>query len=77
MPPEDSLLPFGLNRGSSGDLPENLAPQLREAGRHAYRQAWEEYQKAGCPFGQGDRAMIVWFSFNGGQRQYALTHGRS
>ena len=61
---DGSFLPF---RSSDADpdesLTEDLPADLRRAGRSAYRRGWEKYREAGCPFGPGDRAMLIWFSF--------------
>lgn len=61
----DSFLPFGSVADSDSDesLTEDLPPDLRRAGRYAYRRGWEEYRKADCPFGPDDKAMLIWFSF--------------
>jgi hypothetical protein len=71
----DSFLPFGpAAHSDTGDLSvEDLPPELRRAGREAYRRGWEGYRKADCPFGPEDKAMLVWFLFNGGRGQDALS----
>lgn len=74
---EDSFLPFGPASDAEEFSIEDLPPELRSAGREAYRQGWKQYRKADCPFGPEDRAMIVWFSFNLGSAQRALTMSRN
>lgn len=74
---DDSFLPFGSASDPGEFSIEDLPTGLRRAGRDAYRRGWEEYRKADCPFGLEDRAMIVWFSFNCGSAQQALTVGRN
>ena len=29
-----------------------------------YRTTWEAYREAGCPFGERDEAMLIWFTFD-------------
>jgi hypothetical protein len=72
-----SFLPFGLSSESEGHSTEDLSPELRRAGREAYRRGWEEYRRADCPFGPEDKAMLIWFSFGKGGAQNALTVGRN
>jgi hypothetical protein len=55
----DSLLPFGPHSPSSSEL----SPELRRTALRLYRQAWDAYCKAGCPYGETDEAMLVWYSF--------------
>ena len=76
---DDSFLPFGsIEDADAEDSPaENLPPDLRKAGRYAYRRGWEAYREAGCPFGPEDEAMLVWFSFSGAQTETPLTVGRN
>jgi hypothetical protein len=74
---DDSFLPFGSIDDAESSPAENLPPDLREAGRYAYRRGWEAYRKAGCPFGPKDEAMLVWFSFSGAQTDQPLTVGRN
>ncbi len=57
---DDSLLPFGSEASSSS---AELSPELRETGLRIYRQAWDAYREAGCPYGASDEAMLVWYSF--------------
>ncbi len=62
----NSFLPFGSVADSDPEesLDEDLPPDLRRAGRYAYRRGWEEYREADCPFGPTDQAMLIWFSFS-------------
>jgi len=79
MPHDDSFLPFGDARDSDSDShsTNDLPPELRRAGRDAYRRGWESYREADCPFGLEDKAMLVWFSFNRGSAQNAFTVGKN
>jgi hypothetical protein len=63
---KNSFLPFGSAPDSDPDESptENLPPNLRRAGRYAYRRGWAEYREADCPFGPTDQAMLIWFSFS-------------
>ena len=56
----DSLLPFGPEANPSST---ELSPEVRETGLRIYRQAWDAYREAGCPYGATDEAMLVWYSF--------------
>jgi hypothetical protein len=58
-----SLLPFG---SADTDDASELAPEVRRAGLRLYRQAWDAYRAAGCPYGRTDEAMLVWYSFQPG-----------
>lgn len=75
MSHSDSFLPFGPagSPNSEDHSIEDLPPELRRAGRDAYRQAWDEYCKADCPFGPEDKAMLVWFLFSRRHAQTVLT----
>jgi len=75
----NSFLPFGSigDTDAEDSLTEDLPPDLREAGRYAYRRGWEEYRKADCPFGPEDKAMLVWFSFSSAKTEKPLTVGRN
>ena len=33
-------------------------------GLKLYRKAWEAYREAGCPFGENDEALLIWFTFD-------------
>jgi len=69
----DSLLPFGNhNAPKSG-----LSPEVHQTGLRLYRQAWDEYRAAGCPFGETDDAMLVWYSFQRGEREIPVTVGKN
>lgn len=75
----DSFLPFGpaANHDSEPLSIEDLPPELRRAGRDAYRRGWDRYRKADCPFGLEDKAMLVWFLFSRGRARNALTVSRN
>lgn len=75
----DSFLPFGpaANHDSEDLSIEDLPPELRRAGRDAYRRGWDGYREADCPFGLEDKAMLVWFLFSQGRARNALTVSRN
>lgn len=56
-----SLMPFGPSQDAEND---DLSPEVLRCGLQLYRRAWDAYEEAGCPYGQTDEAMLVWYSFN-------------
>lgn len=58
---DDSLMPFGPAENADEAA---LSPEVMRCGLQLYRQAWNAYEAAGCPYGQTDEAMLVWYSFN-------------
>lgn len=68
-----SLLPLGPAKSSDSELP----PPLRRCGFKLYKQAWSAYQKAGCPYGETDKAMLVWYSLYGEDEVTSPTIGRN
>jgi hypothetical protein len=52
-----SLLPFGPEAPNASDL----SPAMQQCALNLYRQAWEAYQDVGCPYGETDKAMLVWY----------------
>jgi len=61
MPLSNSkMLPFGNARPRKE---EKLDPEMREYALKIYREAWDAYNAAGCPYGETDEAMLVWYSF--------------
>lgn len=79
MSHNNSFLPLGpaANHDSEDLSIENLPPELRRAGRDVYRQGWDGYREADCPFGPEDKAMLVWFLFSRGRARNALTVSRN
>jgi hypothetical protein len=57
-----SLLPLGGNNDPDA---ETLSPTMQACARNLYQQAWREYRAVGCPYGQTDEAMLVWYSLDG------------
>lgn len=53
-----SLLPFGEKNHST-----DLSPAMQQCALNLYRKAWADYQAVGCPYGDTDEAMLVWYSF--------------
>ncbi len=70
----DFLLPFGPVTDSAS---EDLPPHLRRIGLRVYRQGWNAYDRAGCPFGVQDKAMMIWYSFNSRTNGPSLTVGKN
>lgn len=38
-----------------------MSPFLWTMAIRQYHQAWDKYIEAGCPFGETDEAMLIWF----------------
>ena len=55
---DSSLLPFGNPSNAS-----NLSPALQQYAMNLYRRAWTDYREVGCPYGETDKAMLVWYTF--------------
>ena len=43
---------------------EELSPKLYTYGLRLYLEAWAAYVEAGCPLGEAEEAMYVWYVFN-------------
>jgi hypothetical protein len=56
-----SMLPIGANAPET----DELSPLMQRYAFHLYREAWEDYRAAGCPYGENDDAMLVWYSLHG------------
>ena len=69
-----TLLPFGSARPSDD---EKLSPEMREYALKIYREAWEAYKDANCPYGETDEAMLVWYSFRTSTADEAVAIGRN
>jgi hypothetical protein len=68
-----SLLPIGA------DDPEGpkLSPAMQQCALNLYRQAWEDYRKIDCPYGETDEAMLVWYVLHGDSPGPDLVTGRN
>lgn len=42
---------------------EEMPPHLWQYAVRQYNEAWDAYIEAGCPFGEQDEAMLIWFEF--------------
>jgi hypothetical protein len=49
---------------SEGEDTDDLAPELLPYALNQYKRAWDAYVEAGCPFGESDHAMLLWFTFH-------------
>ena len=67
------LLPLGTNSSPDADLP----PALRRCARNLYQQAWKKYRDVGCPYGETDEAMLVWYSLHNQSRDPSLISGKN
>jgi len=56
-----SLLPLGPDYTDD----TTLSPAMQQCARTLYRQAWRDYREVGCPYGETDEAMFVWYSLHG------------
>ena len=70
---DQSLLPIGTNEPDSDDL----HPVMQKYALHLYREAWEDYRAVGCPYGESDDALLVWYSLHGTGDGPALVSGRN
>jgi len=66
------LLPFGAQTDSS-----DLSTTMKECAMDLYRQAWADYRQVGCPYGETDEAMLVWFSFQNESETPILWSGKN
>ncbi len=64
-----SFLPIGPKANGISELP----PGLQDCARSLYRQAWRDYRQAGCPYGETDEAMLIWYSLSGDDRFSPIT----
>ncbi len=46
-----------------------LSPEMLRIALRKYKAAWDAYVEAGCPFGETDRAMLIWFAFRAYSRE--------
>ncbi|HHP7239919.1 hypothetical protein [Longibacter sp.] len=71
---KSQMLPFGSARPSQD---ETLSPEMREYALQIYREAWDAYKAAECPYGETDEAMLVWYSFRHGPDGDRMSVGRN
>lgn len=50
---------------------------MREYALKIYREAWDAYKDAHCPYGETDEAMLVWYSFRTSTADEAVAVGRN
>jgi hypothetical protein len=72
---DPSLLPFGTPPDSPDST--SLSSAMEQCARTLYRQAWEAYRTVGCPYGETDEAMLVWYSFQTNADEPTLASGRN
>jgi hypothetical protein len=70
---EQSFLPLGAEQTGPAELP----PSLQQYALTLYREAWTDYRAVGCPYGETDDAMLVWYSLYGTGDGPALVSGRN
>ena len=58
-----SMLPLGTNAPDTDT--DDLSPLMQRYAFRLYEEAWEDYRAAGCPYGESDDAMLVWYSLHG------------
>lgn len=68
------LLPFGSARPSTE---EQLSPEMQQYAMKLYREAWDAYKEANCPYGESDEAMLVWYSFRTEKEGSSVAMGRN
>lgn len=59
---DHNYLPFG-NRALS-NMSLNVPAELRDYCVDLYRETRIAYEEAGCPLGESDEAMLIWFTFD-------------
>jgi len=67
------LLPLGGKNSPSSDL----SPAMQQCALNLYRQAWEAYRDVGSPYGDTDKAMLVWYVLHGNTPGPDLVTGRN
>ncbi len=55
-------LPFGKRATSNMEL--DVPDELQEYCQDLYERTRRAYEEAGCPLGETDEAMLVWFTFD-------------
>ncbi len=43
---------------------DEMPPELWRIAVRQYHKAWDLYVEAGCPFGETDEGMLIWFEFD-------------
>ena len=62
LPPTERTAP--TMKKTDRHMEDAQVARLWRYGLNLYRTAWEAYRKAGCPFGEHDEAMLIWFTFD-------------
>lgn len=70
---DHSLLPVGRSQSPSTDL----CPTMQLRALQLYHQAWRDYRQVGCPYGETDEAMFVWYSLPGATEEPELISGKN
>lgn len=65
---DQSLLPIGP-RITESRTPD---PTIHLRALQLYHQAWKVYRRAGCPYGETDEAMHIWYSLRDSERGTAF-----
>lgn len=71
--PDFPLLPLGKGETTSFDISPGLQPYAHQL----YSQAWKKYRIAGCPFGETDDAMLVWYCLSPHSSDARLVTGKN
>jgi hypothetical protein len=66
-----------LNIDADPHARDTMSPELWQFGLQLYKKAWGEYLEAGCPFGESDEALLVWYTFNRPEAGGRITVGRN
>ncbi len=70
---DQSFLPLGTDESEAAELPHSL----QQYALTLYREAWKDYRAVGCPYGETDDAMLVWYSLYGSGDGPALASGKN
>lgn len=54
-------LPFGER--VTANMETNVPTELRDYCHDLYQETREAYEEVGCPLGDSDEAMLIWFTF--------------
>lgn len=71
--PDFPLLPLG----KAETTPSEISPGLRPCAHQLYSQAWEKYRTAGCPFGETEDAMLIWYCLSPRSSEARLVTGKN
>lgn len=69
----DLLLPLNTNASDASEL----SPTMRQCAHSLYQQAWAKYRDVGCPYGETDEAMLVWYTLHGQSSDPSLVTGKN